>query len=1058
METLNPPQHWSDLEELKPGYWDQQGGLNGKEQRGQEFSEKPIEALELLESLDQKGLGRRDFLSLMGAAAALAGTACVRRPVNKIIPYVVKPEEITPGVANYYASTCRECSVGCGTLVKTREGRPIKVEGNADHSLNSGALCAKGQASVLSLYDPDRLRKPGRVDRAAEKFVEASWEQVDAEVVTALRKAANGGGGVRILSSPQRGEATRRLVSDFVGGIRNAKWVEFDLLSEDEIAEAQELSYGTSSVPLYHFDRAEVVVSLGADFLGGWISPVEYAKDWAKNRRLDASRASQATMSRLITFETAFTTTGANSDLRFGVRSGDELKIALSVAHELVFRLHVGQASGEFGTLLSGYRPEVVALDVGGSISAEDIKKVARELAGAKGRSLVVGGCVHSGSPVELQVAINFLNSILENEGRTVQAGADERSGFSGVQRLIEEMNSGQVETLLISGVDPLYDLPEASGFQKALERVSLVIVLDQHFTSTMKKGHLGLAASHALETWGDHRARGHGRSLVQPTIAPIGDTRSLEECLVQWARGAGIRTGLLGRVALSEKDHDWHEFLKVYWKENVFPRFGGGLAFADFWVRSLEKGFLPDSSGIEGRRSFRSSALSALPPFRVAHSGDGQGQTVLALYATGKIGDGRMSNNGWLQEMPDPVTTVSWDNFLQVSPATAERLKVKSNDVLRVSAGAFSADLPVWVQPGLHAQTVAVALGYGNPRGSVSSRAGKRVVEFADVQKGRLRLSGAAVTLEKTGRRYELAATQGHHKAENRPIINDISLAQYRKNPAAEAHTDPHLRMDPVPTMWPKHDLGGDYRWGMSIDLNACTGCGACVVACQAENNIPIVGRDRVRMGREMHWIRIDRYYSGEPSQPDAVFQPMMCQHCENAPCETVCPVLATVHNREGLNEMVYNRCVGTRYCQNNCPYKVRRFNFFDHWSDYKDTANLGWNPDVTVRSRGIMEKCSFCVQRVQAARSTAKAEGRKIADGEVKSACQQTCPTGAITFGNINDPSSEVSRQRNSARGYRVLEVLNTKPSVTYLTKVRNKMDDAPGSTGDESGEHHG
>jgi molybdopterin-containing oxidoreductase family iron-sulfur binding subunit len=484
------------------------------------------------------------------------------------------------------------------------------------------------------------------------------------------------------------------------------------------------------------------------------------------------------------------------------------------------------------------------------------------------------------------------------------------------------------------------------------------------------------------------------------------------------------------------QQSADWHAYLMGNWKET---RHKGG-DFETFWENSLKVGALPSVLGKSSPRAFRSGSISVIPKYAVQPQKDGKNGLILALYETVALRDGRQANNAWLQEMPDPISSITWDNYLNVGTQTAAQLGVKEHDVVQVRAADVTVELPVHVQPGMHPNAVSVGVGYGRRSvGKVGNETGVDVFPIVLVENGHAVFSGHPVTVTKTGRFYQLASTQWHTVTENRPVINDISLAEYRQRPNAAMETDPELRLEKVPTMWPRHEYKG-YRWGMSIDLNSCTGCGACVIACQSENNIPVVGRDQVRVSRNMQWMRIDRYYSGSAENPEMVFQPMLCQHCENAPCETVCPVLATVHDDEGLNVQAYNRCVGTRYCQNNCPYKVRRFNFFDHWKSYEGTMNMVWNPDVTVRSRGIMEKCTFCIQRINEVKSNAKDDHRKVRDGELQTACQQTCPTNAIVFGDINDAKTAVSKLREHPRAFRVLEGLATMPVISYQTKVRN------------------
>jgi molybdopterin-containing oxidoreductase family iron-sulfur binding subunit len=1049
-QSFSAPRHWIAPEELNSSYW---ADSKNVEKRGQEFHDKPVEAIALIDKLDTKGLARREFLTIMGASMAMAGFACARRPVHKIIPYVVKPDEVTPGIANYYASSDPE--TGAGLLVKVREGRPVKLEGNPDHPVNRGKLSARQQSAILDLYDPERLQDPQTVDRASGKKSVATWADVDARVVSQLKAAGNG--KVRVLSGASVSDSSRRLVGEFLSAFgAGSRWVEFEPLAQDEIVQGQEESYGAAVLPVYRFDAAEAVVSIGADFLGTWPNAVQYALDWSKLRKLDSKKSKTAEMSKTFAFESLMTVTGANSDVRTPIRPGDELKVALALANQLILQQGRSRFAGDGAVraALESYKPEAVAKEIG--FDATVLAQAADALWAARGKGLVVAGGLESKSKsaVALQNVVNLLNSALENEGQTVDGNAAPvarpSAGFVGVKQLIAEMNAGSVAVLVLHRTNPAFSLPASAGFAEAVKKVGLVIQVSEQWNETSLLSDVVLPDHHALENWGDARIRKGVFSLQQPTLAPIYATRSFQDSLLTWiGQGKLGASGLASRVA-NATENTWHDYVVANWKETVFPLAGG--SFQIFWETSLRDGVFVQK-GVAGAnasaRSFRSGALAKTPKYK-AESG-----VKLALYASVAQADGRTSNNAWLQELPDPISTVTWDNFVAVGPALAKKLGFSANDVAKVQVGSVSMEIPVQIQPGMHSEALAIAVGYGRKvAGKVGTGVGVDVFPLVQIEGDSLAYSGLSAQISKTGKFYKLAETQWHHVTENRPIINDITLAEFKKNPAAANHTDPHLRMEEVPTMWSKHEYKG-YRWGMAIDLNSCTGCGACVIGCQAENNIPVVGRNNVRISREMHWIRIDRYYSGSAESPDVVFQPMLCQHCENAPCETVCPVLATVHDDEGTNNQVYNRCVGTRYCSNNCPYKVRRFNFFDHWKSYEGSMNLVWNPDVTVRSRGIMEKCSFCIQRVQKARFDRKNKGEKIVDGDIQTACQQTCPTDAIVFGNINDPESRVSKLHADARAFRSLEILNTRPAISYLSKVRNKNG---GAAQHHGGEHHG
>ena len=1053
-----PPRHWIGVEELRADYWNDP---KIQERRSQEFFDKPIETIALIDQTDKKGIARRDFLTIMGASMAMASLSCARRPVHKIIPYVIQPEEITPGVSNYYASTWPES--GAGILIKVREGRPVKLEGNPDHPMNQGSLSARGQAALLDLYDVDRLREPLQRSREGGASRKIGWSEADQIIQSKLKAASSGSNRVRVLSGQTYSPSTRKLIQEFLAACGSASGhVEFEPLSLEEIHEAQAESYGTGLVPHYKFDKAEVVLSLGADFLGTWISPLEYSKGWVKNRKLDSKSGTNAKLSKLYCFESTMTVTGANADERFPVRPGDELKVAMAIAHELVgHSTFAGDSSVQ--KALSGYEPAKVAADIGLQGGAGKIAQIAHDLWASRGKGIVVGGDLHAKTQdaLALQVAINFLNSLLENEGATVDGTANPdirpAASFAAFDQLLSDMAAGKVDVLIIHRSNPGYVFNNKFNTIDALKKVSLIVHVSDKEDETAPFVDFVLPDHHFLENWGDAQPRKTLFSIQQPAIAPIHSTRAFEDSLLSWIKGAELKAGGISAKTLAAPTHGWHEYLMTNWRETLHREAKGPASFDQFWEGVLRDGVY-DTQSAQGHktqstaRSFKASSLGRVPAFQPGPTGD---QVVLSLYQSVSMGDGRTANNAWLMEMPDPVTKITWDNGLNISPALAKRLDIAQDDVVEVNSGDVKIELPVNVQPGMPANVVSVAVGFGRTAaGKVANPepgklCGTNVYPFLSVglKEKRLVFSGAKVELRKTGKVFRLAQTQWHHSSEERPIINDITLADYKTSPAAAQHTDPHLRLEEVPSMWKPHEYKG-YRWGMAIDLNSCTGCGACVISCQAENNIPVVGRDNVRVSREMHWIRIDRYYAGAPENPDVVFQPMLCQHCENAPCETVCPVLATVHDDEGLNVQVYNRCVGTRYCQNNCPYKVRRFNFFDHWKSYDSTMNLAWNPDVTVRSRGIMEKCTFCIQRIQGARDKAKDRGDKIQDGDIKTACQQTCPTDAIIFGNSNDENSRVHQMRKDPRNFRVLEILNDLPQVSYMTKVRNK----------EGTEHHG
>jgi MoCo/4Fe-4S cofactor protein with predicted Tat translocation signal len=1004
-----------------------------------EFTESPLKkSSEEIDGIG--GIARRDFMKLMAASSALATTACYSQPAHKILPYVNQPEEVTFGIANYYASTCGECSASCGVLVKTREGRPIKLEGNPDHPMNKGALCSAGQASILNLYDPDRLREPVSVTRGSGATSTLNWESIDQKISAKLKEAHSGAGQVRILSRTINSPSTLKLTKEFLANFKKGAHVVYEPFSAQAITQAQELNYGGEKLlPRYRFDKADYIVSIDADFLGAWLSPVEFTKQFTAKRKLSKKTDS---MSKLVSFESVMTLTGSNSDERHAILASQAAYVALALAYELNVNLKVG-GDNSLSESLSPYSPDKVSATTG--VPVEVLRRVAKELSEHKGKSLVVAGSTHAqtASALTLQMTVNLLNSILSNDGVTVDYSTSPSNqnlgSYADLIRLVKDMNEGLVDVLFVHDLNPLYTLPAKLGFADAVKKVGLVVSFGDRADESARIYDFICPDSHYLENWGDAEPQKNLFSLLQPTIRPLYNTRSFQDSLLSFAKLSAIKVGAAA---------DWHEYLQNNWKDTIYKKFGKSVDFISFWESALRDGVIDGVRHLGQRdntskaRNFKAqslsnhlsnekSAKSTVPDFE------------LALYSTVAHGDGKNGNNPWLMELPDPISRVAWDNFASVSPDTAEKFHLVDGDMVRITTGTQTLELPAHVQPGLHNKTIAVMFGLGREEvGRVGNKVGKNIFQLTQAIQSSgdtFQLSGLPATFKKTGAKYILACAQEHHSMEGRAIVKEADLKEFSKTAFAGNEEKEELT-----TLWPKHNYDG-YRWGMSIDLNSCTGCNACVVACQSENNIPTVGKDGVNRGRIMHWMRIDRYYSGTPDKPEVVHLPMLCQHCENAPCETVCPVLATVHDNEGINQQIYNRCVGTRYCSNNCPYKVRRFNWFDY--NYREAAygpkyplNLQQNPEVTVRSRGVMEKCSFCIQRISDAKNKARDLNREVKDGELKTACQQSCPGDAIEFGNMNDAQSLVRKNAEHPRGYHVLEELNVKPSITYLTKIRN------------------
>jgi len=946
---------------------------------------------------------RRDFLTLAGfSVAAAAISVCSRGRVQKAIPFANQPEELTPGVANWYATTCGGCTSGCSLLVKTRDGRPIKVEGNSESSLFGTGTCAVGQATVLSLYDDARLKGPVWHGQPT------SWAEIDARIEERLAAAMAGHKRVALLTRTVSGPATRKLIREW-SSRPGVEHVTYDPMSCSALREATRASFGVDAIPHYRFAVANVIVGIEADFLGTWLSPVEFTHDYTSRRRPESGTL----MSRHIQFESGVSLTGSNADIRAAIAPSQQGLVALGLLRRIA-RKHGATGVPDSSEASLDRR----ALDA----AAEDLWR-------NRGQSLVVSGA----HDVPTQMLVHATNALLGNIGRTIDVDHPslQKQGDDGaVMRLVEDMSRGNLDVLIVYGVNPAYDYPQADRFIAAMERVPLTVSFADRLDETAARAHAVCPDHHFLEAWGDAEPVTSFYSLAQPTIAPLFDTRAAQESLLKW----------LGHSP------DFYAYLRGFWHETLYPKQDRYATFDDFWDHSLHDGVfvLPPRTVSEHQfvGDWSEAATSVVREHAEVAAEESPDHYEVHLYETVGLRDGAHANNPWLQELPDPVTKVTWGNYAAIAPTVASRLGIDSGDVVAIEKGPIRVEVPVHVQPGQSANTISLAVGYGRTRvGRVGQGVGENVYPLAHVIAGTRRYFRTGVKMTRTGRLEPLAATQTHHSMEGRTIVKQTTLAAFVESPASRHEKQPEL-----PTLWAERP-SGEHRWGMAVDLSACTGCSACVTACQAENNVPVVGRDEVRRGREMHWIRIDRYYTGSEDNPDTVVQPMMCQHCNNAPCEPVCPVLATVHSSDGLNQQVYNRCVGTRYCENNCPYKVRRFNWFEYARndrfDFNMNSPLGTmvlNPDVTVRSRGVMEKCSLCVQRIQAGKLEAERDGRPVADGDIKTACQQACPADAIVFGDLADPNSRVARLSRSQRRYGVLEELGTRPGVTYLTKVKN------------------
>ncbi len=944
------------------------------------------------------GVSRRTFLEVIGySTAALALSGC-RAPQQKIIPYLKQPVEFTPGVASWFASVCGGCSAACGVLVKVRDGRPIKLEGNPDHPLSSGGLCALAHGMVFGLYDPERLRQPLIGSQPA------IWEQIDQEITRKLAAIKQSGGKVRVLTGPITGPTSLETIQKFLAQFSDAKHITYQPVSHDAIRQAHLRSHGLAAIPQYRFDKARLVISFGADFLGTWIAPVQFTRGYAKARSLQNG---EREMLRHVQFESRMSLTGSNADTRVRVSPAEKTQALLYLAKLVTtangaFALPVAQQLATF---------EPVRLN---QKTRDAVERVAKDLMKRQGDALIVSGS----DDADVQYLVNFINSAAGSYGNTVDLAASSANNHSNDQDMVElvrQMNAGEIAALIVSGVNPAYDYFDSQSFIHGMQKVPLKISLNSALDETSALADYVCPQSHFLEAWDDVEPVRSTFSVNQPTIAPLFQTRAYQESLLRW-RG---------------ESRTFYDVLRQSWRDKLFPQQKQYTNFDEFWDQTLQKGvFTPDSARID-TPAFKSDRLKEAIARLISVSGETPDGLGLVLYQKVSIRDGQYANNPWLQELPDPITKITWDNYASVSPRYAETAGLEEGRVARISRGPTSIELPVHIQPGQHDDVVAIALGYGRTRaGKAGNNVGANAYPFVSFNDATFRYNTTGIQVEKSSTKVEFAQSQTKDSMEDRPLVRELTLAEYA-NGKGETETE-------YGSLWSPHDYP-EHKWGLAVDLNACVGCAACVASCQAENNVPVVGRDEVRRRREMHWIRIDRYFEGDREEPKVFYQPVMCQQCDNASCESVCPVLATVHSSEGLNMQVYNRCVGTRYCENNCPYKVRRFNWFEY-SHSDPIANLALNPDVTVRSRGVMEKCTFCVQRIEEVKIRARNEGRPINDNEIQPACQQSCPANAIIFGDLTDVKSRVAQLKKSGRNYTLLDELNLRPALSYLAKVRN------------------
>lgn len=1079
--------YWTGLEDLHET-------SEFKKSRDNEFAEDlPVEEFLNDNRLGSTTTGRRDFLKFLGFGLGAATLAACETPVIKSIPYVNKPEEITPGVANYYASSYFDGFDFASILVKTREGRPIHIKGNKQYGLGGGRTNARINASVLSLYDSERVQTP------ISDGAQVDWDLMDGKVVDGMQAALINGQKVRLLTntinSPSTLAAINKLSENIASQARGEadpdlfKHVQYDPVAYSGMLEANEESFGKSFIPDYSFKKAKTIVSVAADFLSGWLFSNEYMGDYIENRRPE-----NGWMSNHFQFETLLSLTGTNADRRYPIKPSQEGMIVASIHN------HIAAKAGD--SKVSVNTSEVDGIT----------KNAAEKLWADKGQSLMVAGSNSKG----IQVLVNSINQMLGNYGKTISTSNELnmfKSREQDIQNLIDEMNSGQVGMVIIAGANPVYSLPNADAFKAALEKVSSRVACSQYLDETASLCNHICPDHHYLESWNDFQIKNDYIALSQPTISKLYDTRQFAESILKW----------------SGSDQSYYEFIQATWSE-ALPTLDGQSR----WDRAVHDGGMEVSAEGMGLSAFAGNVSAAASEVNKIGQMP-QGEFEMVLYTNAGIGNGNHASNPWLQELPDPITKATWDNYLTMAPTDIrergynEYLGEQSPATrVVVSINGQEYKMPVVPVPGQKPGTLGLALGYGRgANGEKIGRAAYQVGEYGSYLKddnGNLLPIGYnaypfatklgntylfqnfSATISGTDGTYPIATTQTQHTIMDRDsVLRETDLETYntgdvsKYNPAAELvfhgapedkskghepvghdhgeeeHNDHKVHVEHI-DIWDSHETEKTgHRWGMSIDLNACIGCGSCVVSCHSENNVPVVGKDEVRRSRDMHWLRIDRYFSSDMNKekgeeegvgtiemyrkmevpeenPKVVHMPMMCQHCNHAPCETVCPVAATTHSSEGLNQMTYNRCIGTRYCANNCPYKVRRFNWFNYmgYSKFKEvnpsqdaTARMVLNPDVTVRARGVMEKCSMCVQRIQGGKLEAKKAGEPVKDGAIQTACAEACPTNAITFGDINDKKSEARKNHDSDRGYYALEEIGVKPNIAYMVKVRNEVE---------------
>jgi MoCo/4Fe-4S cofactor protein with predicted Tat translocation signal len=1018
--------YWQSLEQLEetPEY---------KEKAAKEFQEE-LPVFDYVDDTSKvESTGRRDFLKMLGfsvSAAAIASSCKI--PVKKAIPYVFDMDassrmpEVLPGIADYFASTWYDGSDYHNILVKTRENRPIKIEGNRKGPYTQGGTSARSQASVLSLYDTMRLTAP------TKKGESITWEQVDSEVSSKLASIAAAGGRIVVLTNSSASLLTKKALEAFKGKY-NAEVVTYDPVSLSAMRKANAVSLGSAIIPSYLFDKAQIIVGFNCDFLGTWITPTENTKRYSLNR---VPSKENPTMSRHFQFQSNVTITGSAADYKYPIKPSEEKAVLMALYNK------VAAATGA---------SSVPSVNIGGLQEAVD--RVAKELLANRGASLVVSGT----NDVNIQLLVNAVNGLLGSYGTTIDAGTPVNVKQGNDEQLAALAKSSNVKAIILAGANPVYDTPFATEFERIISSAELSISTSDRADESASLAQFIAPDNHYLESWDILEVKSGLICFQQPAINQLFETRQLAESLAKWAGS--------NRTA-----YDMAAEIGTPLTSGVSAENGNNA-----WETALQHGFVAASREASGSINL-GTTLAAIDASIAKTNG-----LEVVLFETIPMGDGKMANNAYLQEMPDPVTRSSWGNYVTVSYSFAVENGLKIMDsstnlpVAKITVGDKSVEVPVIISYGQAQGTLGVPVGFGRDKaGPAAEDSGANAFALAAFKGGQMSFSLDGASFELTGQKVRRGFAQTYHTLQEdvnlpgRPrrfrdhIVKETNLAGFQQNEHS-GNEDREKIQHHLITLYKGYDKPG-HHWSMAVDLNACIGCGACVMSCNVENNIPVVGRKEASNTRSMHWIRIDRYYSGNPDNPDVAFQPLMCQHCDNAPCENVCPVNATNHSSEGLNQMAYNRCIGTKYCANNCPFKVRKFNWYDYqgndsfgaWTNHKaapymfeDLTRMVLNPDVTVRSRGVIEKCSFCVQRIQAGKLQAKSAGRPLQDGEITTACQTACPTNAISFGDRNDKNSEIHKIFfESGRNYHLYEEQHFLPNVGYQVKIRNK-DEQPEKT---------